>query len=139
MRILPHNPDPFLGAPRKRTVTDDELRERIEQEAEKHAFLDATKHDGDTDVGVITGPLMGENPDFRQHGGETPGFIGPVIVEANRLLAGEKRERLKELASKELTEMEVEEEADDSLLPDLPNIKAYDEVRMCAALNSNGP
>jgi glutamyl-tRNA synthetase len=118
---------------------DDELRERIEREAEKHALLNAVKHDSDADVGAIMGPLMGENPDFRQHGGEIPGLIGPVVAEVNRLSAGEKRERLEDLAPEELAEMEAEEEADDSLLPDLPNVEAYDEVRMRAAPNPNGP
>ncbi|MDS0241145.1 MULTISPECIES: glutamate--tRNA ligase [unclassified Haloferax] len=118
---------------------DDELRERIEREAEKHALLNAVKHDSDADVGAIMGPLMGENPDFRQHGGEIPGLIGPVVAEVNRLSADEKRERLEELAPEELAEMEAEEEADDALLPDLPNAEEYDEVRMRAAPNPNGP
>ncbi|AKU08729.1 glutamate--tRNA ligase [Haloferax gibbonsii] len=118
---------------------DDELRERIEREAEKHALLNAVKHDSDADVGAIMGPLMGENPDFRQHGGEIPGLIGPVVAEVNRLSAGEKRDRLEDLAPEELAEMEAEEEADESLLPDLPNVEEYDEVRMRAAPNPNGP
>ncbi|ELZ81136.1 glutamyl-tRNA ligase [Haloferax gibbonsii ATCC 33959] len=118
---------------------DDELRERIEREAEKHALLNAVKHDSDADVGAIMGPLMGENPDFRQHGGEIPGLIGPVVAEVNQLSAGEKRDRLEDLAPEELAEMEAEEEADESLLPDLPNVEEYDEVRMRAAPNPNGP
>ncbi|KTG27500.1 glutamate--tRNA ligase [Haloferax profundi] len=118
---------------------DDELRERVEREAEKHALLNAVKHDSDADVGAIMGPLMGENPEFRQHGGEIPGLIGPVVAEVNQLSAGEKRDRLEELAPEELAEMEAEDEEDDSLLPDLPNVEDYDEVRMRAAPNPNGP
>ncbi|KAB1188068.1 MULTISPECIES: glutamate--tRNA ligase [Haloferax] len=118
---------------------DDELRERIEREAEKHALLNAVKHDSDADVGAIMGPLMGENPEFRQHGGEIPGLIGPVVANVNQLSTDEKRERLEELAPDELAEMEAEEEEDDSLLPELPNVDAYDEVRMRAAPNPNGP
>ncbi|ELZ94151.1 glutamyl-tRNA ligase [Haloferax mucosum ATCC BAA-1512] len=118
---------------------DDDLRERIETAAEKHALLNAVKHESDADVGAIMGPLMGENPDFRQHGGEIPGLIGPVVAEVNGLSNAEKRNRLEDLAPEELAEMEAEEEADDSLLPDLPNVEAYDEVRMRAAPNPNGP
>ncbi|WP_411963868.1 glutamate--tRNA ligase [Haloferax sp. YSMS24] len=118
---------------------DDELRERVEREAEKHALLNAVKHDSDADVGAIMGPLMGENPDFRQHGGEIPGLIGPVVAKVNQLSATEKRERLEELAPEELAEMEAEEEEDESLLPDLPNAEEYDEIRMRAAPNPNGP
>ncbi|ELZ78547.1 glutamyl-tRNA ligase [Haloferax larsenii JCM 13917] len=118
---------------------DDELRERVEREAEKHALLNAVKHDSDADVGAIMGPLMGENPDFRQHGGEIPGVIGPVVSEVNSLSNTEKRDRLEDLAPEELAEMEAEDEEDDSLLPDLPNADEYDEVRMRAAPNPNGP
>ncbi|SEL64327.1 glutamate--tRNA ligase [Haloferax larsenii] len=118
---------------------NDELRERVEREAEKHALLNAVKHDSDADVGAIMGPLMGENPDFRQHGGEIPGVIGPVVSEVNSLSNTEKRDRLEDLAPEELAEMEAEDEEDDSLLPDLPNADEYDEVRMRAAPNPNGP
>ncbi|ELZ83122.1 glutamyl-tRNA ligase [Haloferax elongans ATCC BAA-1513] len=118
---------------------DDELRERVEREAEKHALLNAVKHDSDADVGAIMGPLMGENPDFRQHGGEIPGVIGPVVSEVNSLSNTEKRDRLEDLAPEELAEMEAEDEEDDSLLPDLPNADGYDEIRMRAAPNPNGP
>ncbi|WP_416841015.1 glutamate--tRNA ligase [Haloferax sp. DFSO52] len=118
---------------------DDELRERVEREAEKHALLNAVKHDSDADVGAIMGPLMGENPDFRQHGGEIPGLIGPVVANVNQLSAADKRERLEELAPEELAEMEAEDEEDDALLPDLPNADDYDEIRMRAAPNPNGP
>lgn len=34
---------------------NDELRERIEREAEKHALLNAVKHESDADVGAIMG------------------------------------------------------------------------------------
>ncbi|KAB1198760.1 MULTISPECIES: glutamate--tRNA ligase [Haloferax] len=118
---------------------DDDLRERVEREAEKHALLNAVKHDSDADVGAIMGPLMGENPDFRQHGGEIPGLIGPVVAEVNQLSNADKRARLEELAPEELAEMEAEDEADESLLPDLPNADEYDEIRMRAAPNPNGP
>ncbi|MFC7202083.1 glutamate--tRNA ligase [Haloferax namakaokahaiae] len=118
---------------------DDDLRERVEREAEKHALLNAVKHESDADVGAIMGPLMGENPEFRQHGGEIPGLIGPVVAKVNQLSADEKRERIGELAPEELAEMEAEEEEDDQLLPDLPNADDYDEIRMRAAPNPNGP
>ncbi|WP_410767063.1 glutamate--tRNA ligase [Haloferax sp. DFSO60] len=118
---------------------DDDLRERVEREAEKHALLNAVKHDSDADVGAIMGPLMGENPEFRQHGGEIPGLIGPIAAKVNQLSAAEKRERIGELAPEELAEMEAEDEEDDQLLPDLPNADEYDEIRMRAAPNPNGP
>ncbi|EMA41754.1 glutamate--tRNA ligase [Halobiforma nitratireducens] len=118
---------------------DDELRERVEREAEKHALLNAVKHESDADVGAIMGPLMGDNPDFRPHGDEIPGVIGGVVSRVNGLSYEEKRERLEELAPEELAEIEAEEEEDEHPLPDLPNAEEYDEVRMRCAPNPNGP
>ncbi|MEF8807298.1 glutamate--tRNA ligase [Natronomonas sp.] len=118
---------------------DDDLRERIEREAEVAALFNALKHDSDAQVGAIMGPLMGENPEFREHGDEIPGIISPVINRVNGLSAEEKRERLAELAPEQVEELEAEDEEDDQPLPDLPNVEAYDEVRMRMAPNPNGP
>ncbi|APW98348.1 glutamate--tRNA ligase [Halobiforma lacisalsi AJ5] len=133
---------------------NDDLRERVEREAEKHALLNAVKHESDADVGAIMGPLMGDNPEFREHGDEIPGVIGGVVGRVNDLPYEEKRERLEELAPDELEEIEAEEE-DEHDLPDLPNAaepssaspdsqthqdaEEYDEVRMRCAPNPNGP
>ncbi|AGB31593.1 glutamyl-tRNA ligase [Natrinema pellirubrum DSM 15624] len=118
---------------------DDDLRERIEREVEKHALLNAVKHESDADVGAIMGPLMGDNPDFREHGDEIPGIAGGVVGRVNDLDYDEKRERLEELAPAELAEIEAEEEEDEHDLPDLPNADDYDEIRMRCAPNPNGP
>ncbi|WP_247728847.1 glutamate--tRNA ligase [Halovivax limisalsi] len=118
---------------------DDEMRERVEREAEKHALLNAVKHESEADVGAIMGPLMGENPEFRPHGDEIPGVIGSVVNEVNDLEAAARRERIEELAPEELAEIEAEEPGDDRPLPDLPNVDDYDEVRMRCAPNPNGP
>ncbi|TYT62429.1 glutamate--tRNA ligase [Natrialba swarupiae] len=118
---------------------NDDLRERVEREAEKHALLNAVKHESDADVGAIMGPLMGENPDFRPHGDEIPGVIGGVIARVNDLSYEEKRARLEDLAPEELEEIEAEDEADEHDLPSLPNPEEYDEVRMRCAPNPNGP
>ncbi|ELZ17797.1 glutamyl-tRNA ligase [Haloterrigena salina JCM 13891] len=134
---------------------NDELRERIEREAEKHALLNAVKHESDADVGAIMGPLMGDNPDFREHGDEIPGIAGGVIGRVNDLSYEEKRERLEDLAPEELAEIEAEDEEDEHDLPDLPNAAEpssaspdsqahqdadeYDEIRMRVAPNPNGP
>ncbi|ADD04033.1 glutamate--tRNA(Glu/Gln) ligase [Natrialba magadii ATCC 43099] len=118
---------------------NDDLRERIEREAEKHALLNAVKHESDANVGAIMGPLMGENPDFREHGDEIPGVIGGVIGQVNDLSYDEKRERLEDLAPEELAEIEAEDEGDEHDLPSLPNAEEYDEIRMRCAPNPNGP
>jgi len=118
---------------------DDDLREQVEREAEKHALLNAVKYESDADVGAVMGPLMGENPDFRPHGDEIPGVVGGVVARVNDLSTEEKRERLETLAPEELEEIEAEDEGEEHDLPDLPNAEAYDEVRMRAAPNPNGP
>ncbi|WP_254768513.1 glutamate--tRNA ligase [Salinilacihabitans rarus] len=118
---------------------DDELRTRVEREAEKHALLNAVKHEGDANVGAVMGPLMGENPDFREHADEVPGVVGGVVGRVNDLDYDEKRARLEELAPEELEAIEAEDEGDEHALPDLPNADDYDEVRMRCAPNPNGP
>ncbi|WP_336359660.1 glutamate--tRNA ligase [Haladaptatus sp. ZSTT2] len=118
---------------------DKDLREQIEEEAEKHALINAVKHESDADVGAIMGPLMGENPEFRPHGGDIPGIIGPIVAKVNSASTEEKRERLAVLAPEWLEDLDAEEEADDRVLPDLPNAEDYDEIRMRTAPNPNGP
>ncbi len=118
---------------------DDDLRERVEREAEKHALLNAVKHESEADVGAIMGPLMGDNPDFREYGDEIPGIAGGVIGRVNDLSYDDKRERLEDLAPEELAEIEAEDEGEDHPLPDLPNVEEYDEIRMRCAPNPNGP
>ncbi|WP_226041867.1 glutamate--tRNA ligase [Natrinema sp. DC36] len=117
---------------------NDELRERVEREVEKHALLNAVKHESDADVGAIMGPLMGDNPEFREHGDEIPGIAGGVVGRMNDLDYEDKRERLEELAPEELAEIEAEEEEDEHDLPELPKADD-DEIRMRCAPNPNGP
>jgi glutamyl-tRNA synthetase len=118
---------------------DDDLRERVEREAETAALFNALKHGSDAQAGAIMGPMMGENPEFREHGDEIPGIVAPVCERVNDLSDEAKRERLAELDPDAVAELEAEDEADDQLLPDLPNAEEYDEVRMRLAPNPNGP
>ena len=118
---------------------DEDLRDRVERAAEKHALLNAVKYDSDADVGAIMGPLMGENPEFRPHGDEIPGVVGGVVARVNDLSVAEKRDRLEDLAPEELAEIDADDDDEDHDLPDLPNVEEYDDVRMRAAPNPNGP
>jgi glutamyl-tRNA synthetase len=118
---------------------DDDLRERAGEAAEVHALLNAVKHDSDADVGAVMGPLMGDNPELREHGDEMPGVVAPVVERVNGMDHDERRERLEELAPEKLAELEAEDEGEDHPLPDLPNADDYDEIRMRLAPNPNGP
>jgi len=118
---------------------DEDLRERVEAAAEADALFNALKHDSDAQVGAIMGPLMGENPEFREYGDEIPGVLAPVVERVNGLSTEEKRERLAELAPERVEELDAEEDEDEQALPDLPNVEDYDEVRMRVAPNPNGP
>ncbi len=117
---------------------DDELRDRIEREAEIGALYNAVKHESDAQVGAIMGPLMGENPEFREHGDAIPGVVAPVVSRVNAMSADERMNRLAELAPERVAELEAEEEADERTLPDLPNAEEG-AVRMRVAPNPNGP
>jgi glutamyl-tRNA synthetase len=119
---------------------DEQLRERVEREAEKHALYNALKHDSDADVGAVMGPLMGENPEFREHGDEIPGIVAGVVPSVNQLDHDERRARLDELAPDLLAELAAEDEEDEGdTLPDLPDADDYDQIRMRVAPNPNGP
>ena len=118
---------------------DGDLRDRVERAAETAALFNALKHDSDAQVGAIMGPLMGENPAFREHGDEIPEVIAPVIDDVNALGTAAKRERLADLAPDRLAALDAADEADDRTLPELPNVDDYDEVRLRVAPNPNGP
>ncbi|WP_266076629.1 glutamate--tRNA ligase [Haladaptatus caseinilyticus] len=118
---------------------DDDLRARVEIEAEKHALFNALKHESDADVGAIMGSLMGENPEFREHGNEVPGVAGKAVAQVNQLDTEGKRERLAELDADLVEELDAEDEEDDQVLPDLPNAEEYEQIRMRCAPNPNGP
>ncbi|HKJ58892.1 MAG TPA: glutamate--tRNA ligase, partial [Halobacteriales archaeon] len=98
---------------------DEALRERVEAAAETHALLNAVKHGSDAQVGAIMGPLMGEHPEFREHGDEVPGIVAPVVERVNAMDPAERRERLEELAPDALAEMEAEPEQP-ALFSDFP-------------------
>jgi glutamyl-tRNA synthetase len=118
---------------------DDELRERVERAARRHALLNAVKYDSDADVGAVMGPLMGEHPEFREHADEVPGVVGGVVAAVNGLSPAERRAELEELAPGELADLEAEAEGEDHPLPDLPNVDEDVGVVMRAAPNPNGP
>ncbi len=119
---------------------DEQLRDRVEREAEKHALYNALKHESDADVGAVMGPLMGENPEFREHGDEIPGIVAGVVPSVNRMDHDERRARLDELAPDLLAELAAEDEEDErDALPDLPDADDYDQIRMRVAPNPNGP
>ncbi len=116
---------------------DEELRERVETAAETAALFNALKHDSEPEVGAIVGPLMGDNPAFREYGDEIPGVIAPVVNRVGGLSAAERRERLQQLAPDRLSELEADDD-DDGPLPALPDAEPG-EVRMRVAPNPNGP
>jgi len=122
---------------------NEEVRERVEREAEIHALVNALKHDGTADVGAIMGPLMGENPDFREYGDEIPTIAGPVAQRVSDLDREGQEKRLGALAPDRLAAFDEDEERKDEYpLPDLPNVDESEErkeVRMRLAPNPNGP
>ncbi|MFB6360581.1 MAG: glutamate--tRNA ligase family protein, partial [Halobacteriales archaeon] len=118
---------------------DDALADRIREAAERHALFNALKHGSDAQVGAVVGPLIGDNPEFREHGDEIPDLIAPVVTEVNELDPDERRVRLEDLAPELVEELDAEPETDEQALPDLPNTDDYDEIRMRLAPNPNGP
>jgi glutamyl-tRNA synthetase len=117
---------------------DEQLRERAERAAERNALYNALQHGGEAQVGAIMGPLMGENPELREHGDQVAGAIAPVVQRVNDMSPEAQRERLAELDPELLAELEADDE-DEHPLPDLPGAEDVDQVRMRLAPNPNGP
>jgi glutamyl-tRNA synthetase len=118
---------------------DEETRERAREQAEIDALFNALKHDSDAQVGAIMGPLMGENPEFREYGDEMAGVLAPVVERVNGMDPDDRRERLAELAPEKVEELDADDEEEDQVLPDLPGAEDVDQVRMRLAPNPNGP
>lgn len=119
---------------------DEDIRERIERRAEVSALHNALKHESEAQVGPIMGPLMGENPEFREFGDQVAGVVAPVVERINGLTPTERRDRLAELAPEQLAAIEADDEAEDEHpLGDLPAAEEYEEIRMRLAPNPNGP
>lgn len=118
---------------------DSELREQIEQAIERHALINAVKHEGEADLGAIMGPLMSDHPEFRQYGNEIPAIANPLLAEINDLTHADRRERLAEIDPEALTELDADDQQTAQTLPELPNVDDYDEIRMRCAPNPNGP
>jgi len=118
---------------------DEQIRERVREQAEIDALYNAVKHGSEAQVGAIMGPLMGENPEFREYGDAIAGVVAPVVERVNGMSPDERRDRLAELAPEQLDELETETEEETQVLPELPNADDYDEIRMRLAPNPNGP
>ncbi len=117
---------------------DADLEQRVLETAEEYALYNALKHGEDAQVGAIMGPMMGDNPEFREHGDEIPGIAGRAVGNVNGMDPEARRERLAELAPDRLEELEAEDEGEEHDLPELPNAEDG-EVRMRCAPNPNGP
>ena len=117
---------------------DEDVRERVERQAEVDALHNAVKHGSEAQVGAIMGPLMGENPEFREYGDQIAGVVAPVVERVNAMDPDERRDRLEELAPERVEELAAEEETDEQALPDLPDAEEG-AVRMRVAPNPNGP
>ncbi|MFW6448679.1 MAG: glutamate--tRNA ligase family protein, partial [Halobacteriota archaeon] len=117
---------------------DAEVRERVEGAAEVHALLNAIQHEGTAQVGAVVGALMAEHPTFREHGDDVAGVVAPVVEAVNALSVTEQRERLRTTAPDRLAALEAEPDDEADPLGDLPNVDAYDQVRMRLAPNPNG-
>jgi glutamyl-tRNA synthetase len=117
---------------------NEDVRERVERQAEVDALYNAVKHESEAQIGAIMGPLLGENPAFREYGDEIPGVIAPVVERVNGMTPAERRSRLAELAPERLAELDSEDEEDERTLPELPSVEA-ETVRMRVAPNPNGP
>ncbi|MFB6104434.1 MAG: glutamate--tRNA ligase [Halobacteriaceae archaeon] len=118
---------------------DDALRTRVREAAETAALENALRHDGDAQVQAIVGPLLADNPAFRDHADEIADVVAPIVADVNSMDRDAQRDRLASLAPDRLADIDADQDEAATGLPALPAVEDYDQVRMRMAPNPNGP
>lgn len=115
----------------------DDKDSKLQKKVYKNALLNAVKHDGECSSEAIIGPVIGGNPSLRDKASEVAEVAEEIAVEVSEMTVEEQVEEAREIAPDELEDI-LEESSDDKVLPDLPNVDEYEQVRMRCAPNPNG-
>ena len=113
------------------------VEEDARRSAEKHALVNALRYDGTASQDAVMGAVMGEDDRFPRNGGVVANVVQSEIERVNALSVEEQRARLENEFPNMVEELDSNEE-ESAVLPDLPNVDEYDEVRMRLAPNPNG-
>lgn len=110
----------------------------LESKVYKNALLNAVKHSGEVNPNAIIGPVIEDNPSLRERAGEVANVAQEVSEDVNRLSKEDQEDILEDLAPERLNEITSDSE-DKRVLPELPDVEEYDQIRMRCAPNPNGP
>lgn len=119
-------------------MTDDDRYSDLENKIYKNAILNAVKHDGEVNHEAIIGPVIESNPSLRDRAGEVAEIAQEMADDVNSMSTEDQIEAAREMAPDKLEEI-VTDDTEDDILPDLPNVDEYDQIRMRCAPNPNGP
>jgi len=102
----------------------------------KYAVLNASQHGGKAQIGPVLSKLLAEFPELRARAKELVILVAEVVDEANSWPLERQRSMLRERWPELLVPKAVEEER---VLPPLPNVERFKEVRTRFAPNPDGP
>jgi len=102
----------------------------------KYAVLNASQHGGKAQTGPVMGRLLSEFPDLRSRARELIPHVAEVVEEVNSWPLERQVSMLRERWPELLEPRAAEEER---VLPPLPNVERFNEVRTRFAPNPDGP
>lgn len=118
-------------------MTEDSRDNELQKVVYENALLNAIKHDGECSHGAIIGPVIGDNPSLRDKADKVSEVAEEIAEEVSDMSLDEQVQEARKIAPDKLESI-VEDNEDDTVLPDLPNAGAYDQIRMRCAPNPNG-
>jgi glutamyl-tRNA synthetase len=99
----------------------DEIREIIR----KHSLINATSHEGEANVGVVLGRVLGERAELRKKAKELKEFVSTIVFEINQLTI---EEQMSLLTEKWPDSIQVTKKKQQKTLPPLKNVKNFKKI-----------
>lgn len=109
------------------------MSEEVYKIIKKHSLINAIKHEGKAELGAVISKVIAERPELRNNIKEIIQMAKDIVEKINSMSVEEQKAML----SSEFPEVEIEGERKEErkLLPPLPNVDKYKEIRTRFAPN----
>lgn len=107
---------------------------KLEEIARRYALLNAVKYGGKASFKAVMGKIISEQPEFKSKTRELSAILKKIVEEINKISFKEQK-----LLASQFAMPEKEEEAEDKVLPTLPNVDRVETVVMRLAPYPSGP
>lgn len=111
----------------------------VEEEAWRHALINAYKHGGRARAGAVVGKIIGVYPELKGRIKDLIGFVNKVVDDVNKLSFNEQRREIEVRWPGLLEKIEGRGPRVEKALPPLPNVDRYGRVRTRFSPNPDGP